>query len=247
MRETGKEPNILRLRRRAKLRRARKEYEYDDLSGRLVTILDPASAASGDYHSLGATLAYALVDNPPKVIVLTSPGPREGKSTTCANLGVALAQADRSTLIVDCDLRRPIVHKIFGLHNDSGIVAILAEERSWREVCQEPLPGLKVIAAGPIPPNPTELLSSRRFAEFLDQARQEFDYVLIDTPATDLVPDPAVVAAQGDGVLLVLDARDIRKGAVLRAMHRLQTVGATVLGTIINDAKVSKGGYYPPP
>jgi len=160
---------------------------------------------------------------------------------------VALAQADRSTLIVDCDLRRPIVHKIFGLHNDRGIVAILADERSWREVCQEPLPGLKVIAVGPIPPNPTELLSSRRFAEFLDQARQEFDYVLIDTPTTNLFPDSAVVAAQGDGVLLVLDARDIRKGAVLRAIRRLQTVGATVLGTIINDAKASKGGYYQPP
>jgi capsular exopolysaccharide synthesis family protein len=179
--------------------------------------------------------------------VLTSPGPREGKSTTCANLGVALAQADRSTLILDCDLRRPMMHKIFGLRDVWGIVAILAEERSWQEVCQEPLPGLKVIAAGPIPPNPTELLSSRRFAEFLDQARQEFDYILIDTPATDLVSDPAVIATQGDGVLLVLDARDIRKGPVLRAMRLLQTVGAPVLGTIMNDAKVSKGGYYPPP
>jgi capsular exopolysaccharide synthesis family protein len=172
--------------------------------------------------------------------VLTSPGPREGKSTTCANLGVALAQADRSTLILDCNLRRPTVHKIFGLHNDRGIVAILAEERNWQEVSQEPLPGLKVIAVGPIPPNPTELLSSRRFAEFLDQARRVFDYVLIDTPATDLVSDPAVVATQGDGVLLVLDARDVRKGAVLQAMRRLQTVGATVLGTIMNDAKVSE-------
>jgi capsular exopolysaccharide synthesis family protein len=243
----GKEPSILRLRRRAELRRARKEYKSNDLSGRLVTILDPTSAASEDYRSLRATLVYALEDNPSKVIVLTSPGPREGKSTTCANLGVALAQADRSTLILDCDLRRPMMHKIFGQRDDWGIVAILAEERSWQEVCQEPLPGLKVIAAGPTPHNPTELLSSRRFAEFLDQARQEFDYILIDTPATDLVSDPAVIAAQGDGVLLVLDARDIRKGPVLQAMRRLQTVGATVLGTIMNDAKVSKGGYYPPP
>lgn len=117
-----------------------------------------------------------------------------------------------------------------------GVVAILAEERSWQEVCQEPLLGLKVIAVGPIPPNPTELLSSRRFAEFLDQARQEFDYVLIDTPATELVSDPAVIATQGDGVLLVLDAQDISKGAVLQAMRRLQTVGATLLGTIMNDA-----------
>jgi receptor protein-tyrosine kinase len=243
----GKEPSILRLRRRAELRRARKEYKSNDLSGRLVTILDPTSAASEDYRNLRTTLVYALEDNPSKVIVLTSPGPREGKSTTCANLGVALAQADRSTLILDCDLRRPMMHKIFGQRDDWGIVAILAEDRSWQEVCQEPLPGLKVIAAGPTPPNPTELLSSRRFAEFLDQARQEFDYILIDTPATDLVSDPAVIAAQGDGVLLVLDARDIRKGPVLQAMRRLQTVGATVLGTIMNDAKVSKGGYYPPP
>lgn len=172
--------------------------------------------------------------------MLTSPGPREGKSTTCANLGVALAQAGRRTLIVDCDLREPTVHKIFGLHDDRGIVDVLAEGRDWREVSQEPLSGLKVIVVGPVPPNPTELLSSRRFAEFLDQARRAFDYVLIDAPATDLVSDPAIVATQGDGALLVLDARDMRKGAVLQAMRRLQTVGATVLGTIMNDAKVSE-------
>lgn len=98
-----------------------------DLSGRLVTLIGPTSVAAEAYRTLRANLLYALVDNPPKVIVMTSPGPQEGKSTTCANLGVVLAQADKRTLIIDCDLRKPVVHKVFGMRNIHGVVDVLAE------------------------------------------------------------------------------------------------------------------------
>lgn len=226
------------------LRKTRNEDRRIDLSDRLITILDPENVASEAYRGLRTNLLYALVDNPPKVIVFTSHGPREGKSTTCANLGVVLAQADKRILIVDCDLRKPVMHKVFGLRNIRGIVDVLIGQRSLPEVWQEPLPGLKVVPVGPMPPNPAELLGSRRFAEFLAGARSEFDYVLIDASPVGLVSDPAILATQGDGVLLVLDAQKTRKGALRESMRALEAVDANVLGTVMNNLKKGKGGYY---
>ncbi len=225
-------------------RQSRREARGDDSSRDLVTILDPTSAASESYRTLRTSLVYALVDTPPQVVVVTSPGPAEGKSTTCSNLGVVLAQADKSTLIIDCDLRKPAIHKIFKLRNFRGVASVLAEEHNLPEIWQEPLPGLKVVTAGPKPPNPAELVGSRRFAELIDRVRQEFDYVLIDAPPIQLFSDPTVLATQGDGVLLVFDSQKTRKAALRRAARDLESVGARVLGTVMNNAKVQKGGYY---
>lgn len=225
-------------------RQAERELAAEDLSRRLVTVQEPSGAASEDYRALRTSVLYALMDDPPKVIVVSSPGGAEGKSTVCANLGVVLAQADKSTLVVDCDLRRPAMHKIFGLQNSRGLVNVLAEEAGPREASQEPLlPGLRVITTGPPPPNPAELLSSRRFAKFMDLARREFDYVLVDVPPLSLISDPAIAAAQGDGVLLVLDVQSTRKGAVRRAVRDLESVGAKVLGTVMNNVEASRLGY----
>lgn len=225
-------------------RRAQKDLASDDLSARLVTILDPYGAASEDYRSLRTSLMYALVDTPPKAIVVTSPGPGEGKTTTCANLAVALAQAGKRTLIIECDLRRPLMHKVFSLLNLYGMVNVLVGEKEMEEVSREALENLEVITSGPIPPNPAELLSSRRFAELLEQARQRYDYVLLDTPPTEMVSDSAVIASHSDGVLLVIDAQGTRKGSVRRAVHSLETVGANVLGTVMNNVSVSRSSHY---
>ena len=230
--------------RRAKRRRAQKEDKTDDLSARLVTVLEPTSAAAEAYRTLRTNLLYAVVDVPPRVVTLTSPGPREGKSTACANLGVLLAQAGKSALLMDCDFRKPVLHKIFELRNFRGVVNVVTGEYGIQEVWQEPLPRLKVLPAGPIPPNPAELLGSRRFAEFLDQMRQEFDYVLIDAPPVELVSDPVILASQSDGVLLVLDSQNTRKISLRRSMRSLEAVGANVLGTIMNNVEDGKEQYY---
>lgn len=226
-------------------RKPRKDIiEVGDLSGSLVTLLEPASAASEAYRTLRTNLLYSVVDFPPKVIVMTSPEPREGKSTTCANLAVVLAQADTKTLLVDCDLRKPVMHKVFRLRNVHGIVSVLVGERSLEEVWHEPLDGLNVVTTGPIPPNPAELLGSRRFTEFLDNARKSFDYVLLDAPPVQLVSDPAILATQGDGVLLVIDSQNTSRGSVRQAVHSLETVGTVVLGTVVNNLKASKSTDY---
>ena len=224
--------------------RKQKEAKNGNLSEHLVTVLDSTSAASEAYRTLRTSLLYASVDTPPKVIVVTSPGPSEGKSTTCANLAVVLSQADKSTLIMDCDLRKPVIHKIFELRNFAGVVDALVKNLDLSEIWHEPVPGLKVVTTGSMPPNPSELLSSKRFAQFVGQVRERFDYVLIDAPPVELVSDPAILATQADGVLLVLDAQNTRKGSLRQTIRSLEAVGANVLGTVMNRVKASKGGYY---
>ena len=216
-----------------------------DLTERLITLLAPNDGASEAYRKVRTNLLYAFVDQSPKAIMLTSPGPGEGKSTTCANLGVVLAQAAKSTLILDCDLRKPVIHKYFGLRNLRGIVDLLVGECPLQEVWKEPVEGLKVVPAGPVPPNPAEILGSQRFSKFLAAIREEFDYVLIDTSPVGPVSDPAILAPQADGVLLVIDAQNTRKGAGREAVHSLEAIGANVLGAVMNNVRVTKGeGYY---
>ena len=215
--------------------------ENGDLSDTLVTICDPTGVAAEAYRMLRTNLFYSFVDAPPKIIALTSAAPREGKSATVANLGVTLAQAGKKTLIMDCDLRKPKMHHYFGTRNTVGFATVLRGERRLEEVWHEPLPGLKLITAGPPPLNPAELLGSQRFAEFVDQARQEFDYVLMDTPPVTLVSDSAIVATRADGVLVVLDAQGTRKVALRQALRHLEGVGARVIGTVMNNVAVSRG------
>lgn len=211
---------------------------------RLITLADPSHMAAEDYRTLRTSLLYTIVDNPPKVVVVTSPGPKEGKSTTCANLGVVLAQADKNTLIIDCDFRRPAMHHVFGLRNFQGVVNVLADELELHEVWQAPIPSLKVATVGPLPSRPAELLGSRRFADLLGRAREQFDYVLLDAPPTAPVSDPAILATQGDGVLLVLDAQKTRKASLRKAKRTLDAVGASVLGTVMNNVKGGQKGLY---
>ena len=210
----------------------------------LVTLLDPAGVASEAYRSLRTSLLYAAVDAPPTVIQITSPSSGDGKSTTCANLAVVLAQADKQTLVIDGDLREPGLHRFFDMPNINGVVNVLSGEHELLEVCKEPIPGLHVISAGPIPPNPAELLSSGRFSELVGQARRLFDYVLIDSPPTGLVSDPMIIATQADGVLLVLDSEGTSRGSLRKAVRSLQAVGANVLGTVMNKAPQTEVGRY---
>jgi succinoglycan biosynthesis transport protein ExoP len=217
------------------------EDERNSLSNALVALHDPTGAASEAYRMLRTNLIYARVDTTPKVIVLTSVGRNEGKSITTANLGVTLAQAGKNTLILDCDLRKPAQHKIFFTRSIGGLIDVLVGERDLQEVWQEPIPGLKLMPAGAPPPNPAEMLTSRRLADFLGQMRQKFDYVLVDTPPVGYASESLALAAIGDGVLLVLDCKHTRKGALRQALRRLENVGANVLGTVMNKYDAPKG------
>lgn len=219
------------------------QREHEVLTGRLVTISDPDSGASEAYRILRTNLIHPQVDRPVQVITMTSPGPREGKSTICANLGVVLAQAGKRILLVDCDFRKPGLHRIFDLPNLRGIIDVLTGQYNMQDVWQEPLTNLKVVTVGPPPPDPAELAESERFAQFLRDARQYFDYVIMDASPVRLVSDPAIIGTQGDGVVLVFDAQHTRKVAVRQSVKSLEAVGANILGTVMNNAGTSQRGY----
>ncbi len=229
---------------RFRSRRQAQNDEVDALSGQLVTLLDPAAAASEAYRSLRTTLLYAVANAPPTVILITSPGLMDGKSTTCANLAVVLAQAGKETLVIDGDLHEPSLHTIFGVPNVNGMVNVLSGEYDLSEMCTELFPGLKVLSTGPKPPNPTELLISGRLGPLIGQARQLFDYVLIDSPPTELVSDPMIIATQADAVMLVLNSEETSKASMHRSVHDLEAVGANVVGTVINKAPKTETRRY---
>ncbi len=204
----------------------------------------PDTVGLEHYRMLRTNALHMLADSPSKVIMVTSPGPKEGKTTVCANLGMTLAKAGKRTLIVDCDLRRPMMHKFFGLKNTYGVVDALEGGRSPYETWQEPVPGLWVMTSGPIPPDPAELLGSEHFAELLDQLRQEFECVLLDSSPVQVVSDPAILSSRADGVLLIIDPQKTSKDAIQQTMRSLEIVGASILGTVMNKVKRPKRSSY---
>jgi len=231
---------LAKLKRRAPWNRVKGLDLYESL----VAIREPNGSSAEAYRALRTNLLYAFVDSSPRVIVITSPGAGEGKTTTCANLGVTLAQVNGKSLIVDCDLRKPNLHMMFGVRNLYGFTNVLRGEHSLQEACHTPFPGLNLLTAGPIPPDPTELLSSRRLAGFIDQAHQQYEYMLIDAPPVRFVSDPVIIARHGDGVLLVFDAQSTRKGWVRQSVRSLENVGARVLGVVMNNAQAPTLDYY---
>jgi capsular exopolysaccharide synthesis family protein len=234
------------IRRRKRMHKAslNKDELNGDLTRLLVSVLEPMSAGAEAYRILSTNVLYAGGDDTPKVVLLTGPGAGEGKSTTCANLGVVMAQAGKSVLLVDCDLRKPALHSMFGLRNVFGLVDVLSGERNIRDVYQEPMTGLKMVTAGPALPIPAEVLSLGRFADLLQEVRQEFDYILLDAPPVESTSDPAILAAKVDGILLVFDAQGTRKGALRRSIRSLEAVGANLLGTVMNNVRTSESSYY---
>lgn len=203
---------------------------------RLITLARPLSIASEAYRGLLANLFYSpQVTNSLKVIVLTSPGVGEGASTTCANLGVVLAQARKNTLLLDYDPGVDAILWLFGIGSSKRSVDVLANQSNLPKIWHEPLPGLKVVPAGHILYDSSELSNSSRFSEFLVSARREFDYVLISAPPVCMAAQTAVLAAQGDGVVLVFDSQKTSKRDMLLGVRTLVRVEANLLGTVMTN------------
>ena len=232
--------------RASKPRRQKNTEGTDDwpVHESMVFLLDPAGTTAEAYRTLRTNLFFSFVDEGPKVIVVSSAISGEGKSAVCANLGMALAEAGKSTLLLDCDLRKPNMHNVFGLRNIFGLVDVLAGHRDLRAVLHELPGGPKVITSGTLPANPLNLLGSERFAKLLAQARQEFDYVLLDSPPIKGGSDAAVLAHRGDGMLLVVDAQNTRMWVLQSSLRSLEVTGANVLGTVMNKVEPSQEDEY---
>ncbi len=209
----------------------------------LVMLRDSRSPIAEAYRGLRTNLTFSSLDRPLRTLLVTSAGPEEGKSTVLANLAVTEAQAGRQVVIVDADLRRPRQHELFALGNAAGLTTLLADEKSLQnlslqaEVLQATeAPGLRVLTSGPLPPNPTELLASQRMAALLAALCAAADLVLLDAPPVVVVTDAAILAAQVDGVLLVVNANGTRREHAQRAQQLLAKVNARIVGSVLNNA-----------
>jgi non-specific protein-tyrosine kinase len=219
-------------------------------SAGLVAYTEPKSAAAEAYRALRTNIQFASPDKPVHTILATSTRPDDGKSTTIANLAITFAAAGSPTVLVDCDLRRPHVHQVFGLSNDVGLSSLISEMARNADgatpkipLQETQVPNLKVLTSGPVPPNPAEILASKRMAEILALLKQSAEYVLIDTPPIIAVTDAAVLAPRVDGVLLVVNAGKTRRDLALKARDMLRQVNANLLGVVLNNATVDKSAY----
>jgi protein-tyrosine kinase len=216
----------------------------DTYSPRLVVIDDARSFPAEAYRVLRTNLHYANPDKPLKRLLVTSSAPGEGKSTTLANMAVILSQADRSVLVVDSDLRRPVIHKIFRQKVEPGLTSFLAGDALFEMVvAKTAVANLSVVPAGPIPPNPAELLASRRMREFLDLATERYDLVMLDSPPVLAVTDACALASLMDGVVFVVGSGKVPRAAVRRAKGQLEAAQGKILGAVVNqfDSRASEG------
>ncbi|MCO1600981.1 CpsD/CapB family tyrosine-protein kinase [Desulfosporosinus nitroreducens] len=212
----------------------------------LITHEETKSPISEAYRTLRTNVQFTSVDSKTKKIMVTSSGPREGKSTTAANLAVSIAQSGKSVLVIDADLRNPTQHKMFQLGNFEGLSSFLAQnqEDSHNFIKETEIPGVKVLTGGPIPPNPAELVGSQRMKRLIEEVSEQFDVVLIDTPPIIAVTDAAILAQEVDGVILVLASGEVNKEYAQLAKEQLDKVGAKILGAVLNKADMNTSDYY---
>ena len=223
-----------------------KSDESSAIDGSICVYHRPKSNLAEAYRGIRTALYFSTRGEGHKVIQVSSPNPGDGKSTTAANLAVAIAQSGKRTLLVESDFRRPRVHKLIGVNREVGVTSVISGEAELSDAIQETgIENLYALSCGPKPSNPSELLSSPRYAELIDLLREKFDYVIIDTPPLMAVTDPAVVATRVDGVLMTIRISKRSQQDCLQSAELLSSLGANQLGVIVNgvDSHDKYGGY----
>ena len=214
----------------------------------LITLTDPRAPAAEAYRTLRTNLYFSSLDRALETLVVTSAAPGDGKSTTLANLAVTMSQGEKRTILVDADLRKPSLHKLFGVSNNQGLTTMAVEDSALAEppLVETGLDNLWLLPSGPLPPNPAEILGSRRMEEIIAALKARADVVLFDAPPAIAVTDAAVLGTKVDGVLLVIRAGKTRREHAQRAQELLERVKVRVVGAVLNNAPPdqSLGGYY---
>jgi len=207
---------------------------------------NPRAPATEAFRSLRTNIRFASVDRAIETLLITSPGPDEGKTTVSVNLAAVMAQGGKQTLLLDADLRRPSVHKILDLPNRIGLSDLFVRNPFNLDGAVKDcgVPELVTVTSGELPPNPSELLGSERMGQILSRLKEDADVVVIDTSPIMAVTDPVVLAAQVDGVLLVIEPGKTQIGAAVQAVEALRHAGANLIGVIFNNVPLQKLGYY---
>jgi tyrosine-protein kinase len=234
----------------------------------LVTVKHPRSPVAEAYRVLRTNLRFSGIENPSGALLVTSAGPGEGKTTTAGNLAVAMAQAGRKVVLVDTDLRRPFVHNLFGLSNDLGLSSLFLDNTATIDGVMQAtsVDGLRVITSGQLPPNPAEILDSKRMVEVIEALRARSDMVIFDSPPVLAVADASILGSRCSGAILVIDSGRSRTEAVRRGADTLRQTNVKLLGVVLNklgsgrslgyshyyyyysqDRKSKQNGHKPPP
>jgi capsular exopolysaccharide synthesis family protein len=211
---------------------------------KLVTQENAKSPIAEAYRTLRTNLQFAKAGEALQILMYTSAGPGEGKSTTVANTAVVQAQSGKQVIMVDCDLRKPVQHKIFGLQNQ-GLTNALVENRPALELLQESgIHNLRILTSGPIPPNPSELLGNPKMGQVIQELSRECDLLLLDAPPVIAVTDACVLASKVDGVVLVISCGMDRPEMAQQAKELLLKANAHLLGVVLNRVEIGKGNAY---
>ena len=206
----------------------------------------PRERASEAYRSIRTSALFSSTDEHSlRSIVITSPGPREGKTTTLCNLGICMAQGQKKVLLVDADMRRPRLHGIFKDKNETGLSSFLAGQAGFGDIVQKTeINNLSLVSGGPHPPNPSELLSSHKMKEFIDSAKSKFDFILFDTPPVAIVTDAVILSQAVDGTIVVVEEGGTHKRSLPRIAKILDNVKTRIIGTLLNKSTGAYSSYY---
>lgn len=224
-----------------------KHIQYDKSGRELITLLKPKSPISEQYRTIRTNLEFTAVDDDLQTMVITSASSGEGKSTTSSNLAVVYAQQGKKVLLVDCDMRRPTAHFTFRLSNGIGLSTVLAKKTTVEKATHSTqVENLDLIAAGPIPPNPSELLSSKMMDRVLEELRANYDVIILDAPPMMQVADTRLLARKVDGVVLVVGCDKSDRQMVVKAKEQLTLAEAHILGVVLNkrEPQGSDDYYY---
>lgn len=234
-----------------KRKRESKKLQKKQLKGgSLITYTNPKSAVAEQFRTLRTNIEFAQIDYSLKTLLVSSSIPAEGKSTISSNLAYVMSQNDKKVLIVDADLRKPTVHRTFKSKNEVGLTTLLLNKNlDVNNAIQYNRDlGIYLLSSGPIPPNPSELLSSRRMGLLMEELNRQFDLIIYDAPPVTAVADPKILASKVDGVLLVIRDGFSKKEEIFRSKSELDKVKANIIGYVLNSRKVSDSksyyGYY---
>ncbi|WP_315073989.1 CpsD/CapB family tyrosine-protein kinase [uncultured Clostridium sp.] len=204
----------------------------------------PKSMESESYRTLRTNIQYSSIDKKIRSIVITSAHPEEGKSTVSGNLALSFAQNGKKVIIIDCDLRKPSMHKKFNISNLYGLSEVLIEKETLDNAIQEYNPNLCILTSGKIPPNPAEMINSNSMNNLLQELKDEYDVIIIDSPPLENVTDGQILSAKVDGTILVVKAGESKMDAVKEAKNLLNKVGANIIGIVMNQVRKNKKDYY---
>ena len=204
---------------------------------------EPKSIAAESYRTLRTNIQYSSFDKDYKVIMVTSSEPGEGKSTTSGNLALCLAQGDKKVVLIDCDLRKPSIHKKFKVSNIVGLSDVIIGKEELVAALHRYNKNLVILTSGKIPPNPYEMLSSKAMTALIENLKENFDYIILDTPPVQAVTDSQILSTKADGSILVVRSEKTKKDSVQNAIGLLKKVNANIIGTVLNGVDNSKNKY----